>query len=115
MKNIEVMKNITAMEKTAIVKNNNEEYNSKNNNCFAVFFGILFFDDMLSSPRIRTNKKAGLVCGGESLFFGAEIEKRFFLYITITPTNTGEDYNRVWVWYAISRLSLIWCCCRFFQ
>ena len=64
------MKNITAMQKTA--KNNHSKDNSKNNNnCLAAFFGIIHFDDELKSPRIRTNKKAGLVCGGESLFFGS--------------------------------------------
>ena len=49
-------------------KNNNEEDNS---NCLTVFFGIIHLDDMLSSPGIRTSKKARLVCGGESLFFGS--------------------------------------------
>ena len=57
------MKNITTIK-----KNNNEENNS---NSLAVFFGIIHFYDMLNSPRIRTNKKDGLVCGGESLFFGS--------------------------------------------
>ena len=53
-------------------KNNHSKDNSKNNsNCLAVFFAIIHLDDMLSSPGIRTNKKAGLVCGGESLFFGS--------------------------------------------
>ena len=59
------MKNITTIKKTAIENN----HSKNNNNCLAVFFGIIHFDDMLSSPGIRTSKKAGLVCGGESLFF----------------------------------------------
>ena len=64
------MKNITTIERTAMENTRYEEDNSKNNNnCLAVFFGIIYFDDELKSPRIRTSKKAGLVCGGESLFF----------------------------------------------
>ena len=61
------MKNITTVEKNGYTKGNSKN----NNNCLAVFFGIIHFDDMLNSPGIRTNKKAGLVCGGESLFFGS--------------------------------------------
>ena len=33
----------TAMEKTTIRKDNSKN----NNNCLAVFFGIIYFDDML--------------------------------------------------------------------
>ena len=72
MKNIEIMKNITVMEKTNMQKTAIEKTAMKRITATALlfFFGILFFDDMLSSPRIRTaSKKAGLVCGGESLFF----------------------------------------------
>ena len=48
------MKNITIHR-----KNNHSKDNSKNNNnCLAVFFGIIHLDDMLNSPGIRTNKKA---------------------------------------------------------
>ena len=62
------MKNITNIEKKQ--KNHSKDNSKNNNNCLAVFFGIIHFDDMLNSPRIRTTgKKAGLVCGGESLFF----------------------------------------------
>ena len=50
------MKNITTIKKITTKENKN--------NCLAVFFGILFFDDMLNSPGIRTSKKDGLVCGG---------------------------------------------------
>ena len=46
MKNIEVMKNITAMEKTAIEKTTTKN----NNNCLAVFFAIIHLDDELKSP-----------------------------------------------------------------
>ena len=41
----------TAMQKTAIAKINHSKDNSKNNNnCFAVFFGIIHLDYELKSP-----------------------------------------------------------------
>ena len=46
------------------VKNNHKKDNSKNNNnCLAVFFGIIHFDDMLKSPRIRTTARSGFFAG----------------------------------------------------
>ena len=67
------MKNITAIEKTAMKKQQRRN-NSKNNNCLAVFFGIIFFDDMLNSPRIRTRRKQGWFVGVSPYFLGAEIK-----------------------------------------
>ena len=54
MKNITTIERI-AMQKTAIKKtygkNSHSKDNSKNNNnCLAVFFGIIHFDDELKSP-----------------------------------------------------------------
>ena len=47
------MKNITNIEKTAIGKtaiDNSKDNSKNNNNCLAVFFGIIHFDDELKSP-----------------------------------------------------------------
>ena len=47
------MKNITAIEKTAIAfksKHNSKDNSKDNNNCLAVFFGIIHLDDELKSP-----------------------------------------------------------------
>ena len=70
------MKNITIMAKNKYAKNNHRKDNSKNRQRLPMlfYFGIVFFDDMLSSPGIRTSKKAGLVCGGSLCFLGAEIK-----------------------------------------
>ena len=59
------MKNITTIKKTAIKKTTI----AKITTTALLLFGIIHLDDELKSPRIRTSKKAGLVCGGESLFF----------------------------------------------
>ena len=66
------MKNITIMKKTNMQKTTIGKITAKiTTTALLFFFGIVFFDDMLSSPGIRTSKKAGLVCGGKSLFFGS--------------------------------------------
>ena len=57
------MKNITTIEKTAMQKTAIEKNSKNNNNCLAVFFGIIYFDDELKSPS-SAGQQANLVCGG---------------------------------------------------
>ena len=66
-----VMKNITTIERTAMEKTAIAKITAKITTTALLFFLALFtLTTMLKSPRIRTtSKKAGLVCGGESLFF----------------------------------------------
>ena len=57
----------TAMQKTSHAKNSHSKDNSKNNNnCLAVFFGIIHLDDELKSPSSAGQQQIGFlrwVCG----------------------------------------------------
>ena len=65
-------------------------YAKNNNNCLAVFFGIIYFDDELKSPRIRTSKKkTGWFVGVSPYFLGAEIKT------TTENTTLTERYTNV--------------------
>ena len=57
------MKNGMGVKNSMGVKNNHEEDNSKNNNnCLAVFFGIIHFDDMnLVAQAVQDKQESNLV------------------------------------------------------
>ena len=71
MKNIEVMKNITAMEKTAIEKTAMKNITAKITTALLFFLAFFSLTTCLVAQESGQSKKAGLVCGGESLFFGS--------------------------------------------
>ena len=66
------MKNITTIKKTNMEKTTIAKITAKITTTALLFFLALFtLTTCLTAQesRNRTNKKAGLVCGGESLFF----------------------------------------------
>ena len=92
MKNITTIERIamqkTAMQKTAIAKNSKD--NSKNNNnCLAVFFGIIHFDYELKSPSSAGGQQIWFlrwVCGFGWLS-GRQHKKRLNLSYNLLQSN----------------------------
>ena len=79
------------------IKNSHSKDNSKNNNdCLAVFFGIIHFDDELKSPRSRTakrttGKKRGWFVGVTPYLLGLSEQKSSSSITNLTPTGSTVD------------------------